>query len=534
MSDNDEIRPTVSDSNPVLAIRLKNIERTQLGLQRLLILIYIFALILSFAWYNANFEVQKISRDISLLKNALNIEVLRPWFNFLKETHNCFHSYYNFAGGSGFVTKIELEKYIEQYEASNKKREQFIRLELDEPYPVSKLRELLNSETHWEHVTFWERQDTILSHMLSLSYYLSSFKALKFEAQLKDSLDSFYHSYSNINRSTDSMLMAIGSFVDSLLEPVRPNVSLGLNPYDMQGSALGNIWGWADDFKDLNTYGLGDLVYSLQVINSITIFKKYFDSVRHILNSVKSDLNIILHSMNDEDSIKFTSQGTNLRFTNIDLILSSDIWKMNDLPDSIWLPGFAGSHKISPYSGLFTYKQNLLKESFPDFLEALKTYKIDKIDGLQNMTDIMLSRHNETKQQIYGTGFALTLNSIFYALPLVILCVYFLILLYFRHLRILKYSREIGITVESFNYTYREIAMAPLLWSLGSRKLGMILTLLPGAIVNLVLYSQLLLSKRSGVDLGLIFILPISTIYLLLLYNIVRISGELSKRGGKP
>lgn len=511
-----------------LNLRLSNISETWKRIQRLFGLIYLLFLLVALTWYNINFESSQLERDIERVEKALTIERLKPWDDFLERTASCFHFYFFGFGKGGVVTQSDLKNYIGYYESENRTQGDLISLGLQKALPVDKMKDLLDSEEHWQDCTFWAQQDTLVSYLLSLDYYLTMYFIQRLQAVYQDSLEDFYAGTHSINATVNSVLCSLGARIDSLKKPFEYSVRVGWNPF-VGITIATTLWGRQGSFDDYSYFDLNGLLSKLQKLNHVSRFKKEVVNHRDLLLRVQGDLDDILTRTTIRDSIRFSREETDIRFHDLSTILRSPLLTLPDLPDSIQLP------RISDltYADLAAREigDELLKVYFPDYLQVLKDYKGDKVGAVKMWRNFLVSQRGTAKQKIQLLGAEISSISIFYFLPLICWSLYVLTVLFMYHLRTLLQPDQDQCWAKSQVTLPIEALKAPLLFTVRPNCLGLLLILLPGVGTVLILIDQMISAGGRGIVLSRYFVLALILLYLVVIVCLWRSTVLLQKIG---
>ena len=90
-------------------LRVDNIKSTQKSIQRLLSSIYVLFILVIIAWFASNFESTELSEKIDELDQALRIEELRRWDEYLYDIASCFDNYF-FGNDGRLVSPKKLDR----------------------------------------------------------------------------------------------------------------------------------------------------------------------------------------------------------------------------------------------------------------------------------------------------------------------------------------------------------------------------------------------------------------------------------------
>jgi hypothetical protein len=518
----------------LLNLRLSNVRETQKRIERLFGLMYLLFLLVMLTWYNINFEGSPLERDIERVEKALTIEMLRPWDNFLRRTASCFHSYFFGYSKNGVVTQSDLKGYIEYYESENKKQADLISLGLQRPWPVDKMKDLLDSEEQWQNCAFWARQDTLVSFLFSLHLYLERYWIERLSAYYDRSIEKFWAETDSVNAVVDSVLVSLAAKVDSLRKPLERPVTFGMHPIVSGLRNRATIWGENWSFNEYTRFDLNELLSTLQKLNHVSWFKKEVTKHRAILLRVQGDLDSILRRTTKPDSLRFFREKTGIQFHELSTILSSRLFTPDDLPDSLQLPhlcSLAYGHLAATTIG-----DTLLEVYFPTYPQVLEEFNIDKVSGVKTLKNILVLQRGNAKQRIQLLGAEISSRSIFYFLPTICLALYLLAVLLMRHLCVLIRSGQDELWEKSHATTLPiEALKAPLLFTISLNWFGVFLILLPGFGTVGVLIDQMILAGGRGIVLNsyVVWLLTVSHVFVLIfVFKNARLLQKLAKGTG--
>jgi hypothetical protein len=503
-------------------LRLSNVSETQKRIQRLFSLVYLVFFLVMLTWYNTNFEGSRLEEDIERLDKALEIEMLKPWDDFLERTASCFHSYFFGYGKGGVVTRAELKQYIEYYDSENKKAMGLVPLGLQRPWPVDEMRDLLDSEQQWRDCAFWAEQDTLVSFLFSMDVYLTRYFFERQRALYDAAVEDFWADTDSINVVVDSVLCSLGAQIDTLKKPFEYAVKVGWNPFVGGATTFRRtVWGRHWSFDQYSYFDLNGLLSKLQKLNHISRFKEVVIKHRDALLRAAGDLDKMLTRTVTRDSIRFSPEETDIRFHDLYTILSSELLASPDLPDTTQPRQICDLKCAEPARK--DLGDELLEVYFPTYLQVLRDYNIDKVGGVKMLRNLLVSQRGSAKQKIHLLGAEISSRSILYFLPFFCLGLYLLTLLFIHHLRDLLQSDQKGVQLVSERSALATEALkAPLLVLIRPIWLGLILVLLPGLGTVSILVDQTISAGGRGILLNTYFVCVLVFAYLVVLIYVWR------------
>jgi hypothetical protein len=486
MKDN-EIRSN-NELEQFINLRSDNLKDSQKRIQRLITVIYLLMLVLFFAWYNINFEKRAIDEKISKFRAALKIEELIPWDKFLKSSASCFHEYYYPSSKRNVVTEEDLLEYIDYYENQVKRREPFIGY-IDSSR-IIKIRTIIDSTEHWNNVAFWARRDSLLSCLLSLDYYLTAYAIPRWSAFNNDSLPDFLNSLSSIGSREDSLLISLWAIIDSLQKPFEGHMKTGINLlFYPWGPAPIHLSGYQRAFDEYSRSDIIDLLYSLQLMNHLSIFDSTMQKNNRLLMKSKDDLDSLLYlSPWDSDSIP--------RKADFDFVKISDIIKFNydniaRLDDDIQLPYISDFSTIYNRSFLNLY-DGMLKKYFPEYTLMIEESKssIENVGTIRKFKERYIEEKALVEYKIQTFGLEISSRSVFYVVPSTTIVFYLVIILSYIHIRTLIYDFDKKASGLQYKYGY-EVLNSPLLFLISKRVLNWLIMAFPILFISFVIVYQM-------------------------------------------
>lgn len=488
-------------NDELLKQRISNVNETQKRIHRLFGLIYLLFFLIMLTWYNTNFESSPLERNIQRFHQALKIEMLRPLDDFLKRTASCFHSYFFGYGKHGIVTHDDLKEYIKYYESENRRIESFIRYGLERPWPVRKMKELIQSEDHWNDCAFWAKQDTLVSFLFSLHYYLQHYFLSRLQAQYDGKIEQFWTATDSINIVVDSALGSLATRIDSLGKPFERSVKIGWNPFVSDLTVRASLWGEHWSFDEYSKFDLNNLLCVLQKLNHVAWFKSEINRYKPLLFRVHGDLETILKQKIILDNIVFSHEKTDIDFHRLSIILNSPLLTDPDLPDSIQLPQLCNLTYTT--STLTPISDELLKAYFPGYIRIIEEFNIDKVGGVKTLKNILVSQRGTVKQKIQLLGGEISSRSILYFLPFACFCFYLLALWLMRHLGVLLRSDQERAIPQALAPSLRiELLKAPYFITLRPLWVNLIVIAIPALWIILILFDQMLTAGGRGIALN--------------------------------
>jgi hypothetical protein len=488
----------------ILQLRVSNIGETQKRINRVLGIAYLLALIMIVTWHATNFEESYIDKIIKRANKALEIEELRPLDDFLKSSSCCFRSfYYDFK--NTLVTENEMKEYAEAFKKENEKYSYEIKMGIKNPIPVERLDEIIQAGKYKPYLAYWAKQDTLVAFLLSIDNYLNKYFWARYEHIRKGgNLNSFWSSMKYIGEDGDSILTMISIQIDTIKTAFERNVKIGYNPFlsnmDMILDGMpGRYWA----FDDYSEGQLGSLIEVMEKLNYISHFKNIINNNHNTLDWAEESLASI---MNKDDSTFGSDNQTinkysNMHYYPLSFILNSNLFRSPDLPDSVrirkfWLPKIAGSNK-----GSIFIEDDLINYYYPDYIQFLKEYKLDKISGIKTQRNILTTIRGNEKKNVQAIGIEISSHEIFYFIPLIALCFYILLLFLVYHLYKLANFDELecqGLQKHDIKF---EVFKSPSCLAL-PLTIGIGVILLPSIISILLPLDQVLAHGKRGVLLN--------------------------------
>jgi hypothetical protein len=461
-------------------------------------------------WYNTNFESSDIEEQVTVLDEALKIEKLRPWDNFLQVSASCFHSYF-FGDEPGVVTKEDVQKYAQNLEAENKRRESFFLPGGSGPFPVNEVKSLLTSEDHWVYCKFWAQQETLVLYMTELRHCLIEYWFYKMDKLGSKKADSFWVSLSSITPYVDSILMEFGTKIESLYKPFEYPVSVQWDPFESRMWSNVNLWGPLKNFDEYTKFDLDAILLKLQKLNHLSRFKRELLNNQKVLSHSKADLEKIFRS------------GSAFK---LDKIINSELLKSSDLPDSIQLPSISnlvvGRAAIPPVG-----TDSFLSAYFPAYVKVLEDYKIDKVEGVKTLRNILASQKGNAKQKVQTLGVEISSKSIFYFLPALTFCFYFFVaILMWKLYNGLKNNWSFSEITDETKLK-KEVTNSPSFIVITPKWVSFLLLLVPGVSIIATLLIQFIIQEKTGLIMNGIYIWAAIAIYLLMLCSITILRKKL-------
>ncbi|MGB2804594.1 MAG: hypothetical protein WBD64_06845 [Candidatus Zixiibacteriota bacterium] len=521
-----------ADDDELLRLRLSNAFETLKRTQRLFALIYLLFAVVLYAWFYTIFETSPLEKKIDELEEALAVESLKPWDNFLRRTSSCYDSYFDIWRGVQVVTHSQLKKRIEDYKAWNKEGEWEIAQGLKAPYPVAKLENLLQSKEHWEDCRYCAQQDTLVSFLFRLHTYVFIYYVRRTNAQYEGRLEQFWAESDSINAYVDSVLGTFAARLDTLKQPLERLYQHGSSPIWATARPRTTLWSEYWDFDEYGRLDLADLASSLQILNHVSRFKHEVNEHRHLLNRVQPALESIMQRTMAQLGDSSVGQTGVSGQPDLRGILSSHLFESPDLPDTIQLPRLFQISYGYLADGLFS--DSLLYAYFPGYRTCVENYRADKVGAIRTLRNMQLEQRGFAKQRIHLLGAEMSATSVFYFLPLAIIALYFLVYLLIRHLNLLlPFSDITAPNAPGRPELAAEVMKGPVLLALGPNLLARFLILFPGLGIALLLLLQLLLPEIRAVSADWRLVVPLVAVQLILLSAVSR-SAALLQNLAKP
>ena len=518
------------NDDKLLDLRLSNISETQKRILRLFSFIYLLFFLVMLTWYNTNFESSPLEKNIERLEKALTVEMLKPLDNFLERTASCFPSFFSRFNEAGVVNQTELKRYIELGDNENKKQISSVAVGSQEHWPVDKMKDLLDSEQHWQDCAFWACQDTLISYLFSLNTYLESYFVEKMQALSAHRLQTFWATTHSIDASADSFLVYLSVKMDSLSKPFEYEVQVGWNPFE-GGPGMNRTtlwWGRSGTFDDYSSYDLGNLLLILQKLNHVSWFKQEVIRHRDKLLSMQGDLDSILSSFTSPDSIRFSDEKTDIRFYDLSTILKSSLLRSDNLADSLLHPELCNL-SYSKLTGL-GLSDTLLDVYFPGYKQVLVDFNIVKVGGIKVLKNIFVSQRGTAKQKIQVLGAEISSRSILYFLPILCLFLYFIVFLLLRLFLDLLKPDQHGLWEETNLVSLQtEVLKVPLLITVRPSWIVSVLFLIPAFGTICILIDQMFFAGGRGIVLNMYIVSTLVVLQVIVMLRIRRYVSLLQK-----